>query len=190
MNSTYKEQATDALLILDRLIASSTWNESNFYRAMGNKLRDMRNKFASSLSTTENNEKLASHMLNRVALRNNQQEIFIGLYSTDGNNLQTWERIVTNLPGQMISRPIYAQESEVQEIIKTKDKPVNEAYVSIYVNQNSFLTVSEDKIPMDKLGQKMLILKNNSINLDNIHFFFHMLKRYQYLKGKLVQDLG
>ena len=190
MNSVSKEQASAALQILDRLITDSEWNESSFYRAMGNKLRDIRDNLSNSISCKADNEQLASHMVNRIALRSGQQEIFVGLYSTDGTNFKTWERIIANLPGQMISRPIYAQESQVQEIIKTKEKPENEAYVSIYVNQNSFLTVSEDKVPVDKLGQTMLILKNNSINLDSIHVFVNMLKRYQYLKGRLVASIG
>jgi intracellular multiplication protein IcmQ len=190
MNTLSKEQASAALKILDLLLSESKWNETNFYRAMSNKLHAMRDNFANALSLNDLNNKLASHMVNRIATRNNQQEIFIGLYVSDGTNALAWEKILSNLPGQLISRPIYAEESQIQAVIKTKSKPLNEAYVSIYVDRNAFITVDEDKVPLDKLGQKMLILKNNSINLENIHFFVHMFKRYQYSKGRLVDFLS
>ena len=180
------EQVAEFVKILDSLIASASWDESSFYRAMGNKLRIIRDNVNNLYNADSSQNKLSSHMVNRVALRKEQQEVFIGLYSSDGTNLFSWEQILSNLPGQIIARPIYAEEEQIKNIIKSKTNITNEAYVSIYVNQNSFVSLNADKMPIDKLGQKMLILKNNSINLEYINFFVHMFKRYQYLKGRLV----
>ena len=101
--------------------------------------------------------------------------------------MRSWERIIANLPHQIIARPIYADETDVKSIIKTKDNKNNEAYVSIYVSQNDILTLDADKVPVDKLGKQLLTLKNTAIKLDNIHFFCYQSNLYQYVRGHLIK---
>ncbi|MCP0913198.1 MULTISPECIES: Dot/Icm secretion system protein IcmQ [Legionella] len=184
------QQAEAVLQALDETLAKGPWEESNFLRVIGKNLREIREKFAHHLDSSQDKVKMAAHLANRIALRSGQQEIFIGLYSADGNNIYSWERIVANLPRQMISRPIYAEEKDIKEIIKTKENKVNEAYVSIYVNQNDILPLAPDKIPRDKLGKPLLSLKDKSLNLDNINRFIHISGIYKYAGGRLVKSTG
>ncbi len=190
MKDELSEQQTDAILkALDDAIEHGPWDESNFLRVIGKNLREIRDGFANQLHDPGyEKSKIASHLANRVALRSGQQEIFIALYSSNGTNMQSWERILMNLPKQMISRPIYDNEEDLRAIIKTKENKNNEAYVSMYVSQSDILMLTADKTPVDKLGKSLLTLKDKSLSLDNINRFVHISGTYQYVQGRLVKN--
>lgn len=190
MNDEFSDEKIEAILkSLNDAIEKGPWDKSNFLRVIGKNLVELRDRFVSRIGSI-NQAKLKgeSHLANRVALRSGQQEIFISLYSADGSNIQSWERIVANLPTQVISRPIYADEEDVKSVIKTKENKANEAYVSIYINQVDLLSVSVDKAAVDKLGKRLLTLKDKSINVDNISRFVHSSGVYRYYNGRLIKS--
>ena len=185
-----ENQADSILKALDNAIAQGPWDESNFHRVIGKNLREIRDNFTNQANASTNEHvKMAETIANRLALRSGQQEIFIALYSSDGSNMLSWERILGNLPRQMISRPIYAQERDVKDIIKTKENKINEAYVSIFVGAEDLLQVDADKVPIDKLGKQLLSLKDKSLRLDNISRFVHHTGVYKFVNGRLVRTL-
>ena len=190
MKDELSEQQTDAILkALDDAIGQGPWDESNFLRVIGKNLREIRDGFANQLHAPVHEKlKIASHLANRVALRSGQQEIFIALYSSNGTNIQSWERILMNLPKQMISRPVYDNEDDIRALIKTKENKDNEAYVSMYISQSDILAISADKTPIDKRGKRLLTLKDKSLSLDNINRFVHTSGIYQYTQGRLVRN--
>lgn len=184
-----KEQKDAILKALDETIEKDIWGESNFLKAIGKKLSDIRQVFFDkSNGPLPDEARKTLNLAQRVAMRSGQQEIFISLYSSDGNNLLAWERILMNLPKQMIARPIYASEEDVKSIIKTKLNKVNEAYVSMYINQSDILVLPPDKIHMDKLQKPLLTLKDQSLILENINCFVHTSGIYQYVQGRLVRN--
>lgn len=187
-NELTKQQTDDILKILDDLAALGGWESSAFLRVIARKLQIIRDDFSSrTASDCSEKSKTTSYSANRVAIRSGQQEVFIALYSSDGANVQSWERIVINLPRQMISRPIYASEEDVIQAVRAKENKINEAYVSIYVNQTDVLSLG-DKTPVDKLGKSLLTLKDKSLNLTNINRFVHMSDVYSYAHGRLVKE--
>lgn len=190
MKDELSEQQTDEILkALDEAIANGPWDESNFLRVIGKNLREIRDEFFNQLHAPGHEKlKVASHLANRIALRSGQQEIFIALYSSNGTNLQSWERILMNLPKQMISRPVYNNEDDLKAMIRTKENKNNEAYVSMYISKGDILTLSADRTPMDKLGKPLLSLKDKSLSLDNINHFVHASGTYLYTQGRLVKD--
>ena len=131
-----------------------------------------------------------SSLTNRVSEDPNQQEVYVSLYTTGGSVLQTWERVIANLPRQIISRPVYANEEDLQRVIKSKENPVNEAFVAIYINQSDILSVAADKIPLDRFGKPLMMLKDKAINLLNISRFVHSSGVYTLQKGRLVKKLS
>lgn len=187
-NELSKQKTGEILKILDETIEQGPWDESNFLKVVGKRLREIRDTFANQLhALTEEKSKMAT-LANSMALRSGQKEIFIGLYSSDGNNLSSWERILNNLPNHVLSRPIYELEKDIKERLKSKEKTANEAYVSIYISQNDILPTSPDKTPLDKLGKPLLSLKNKALNLDNIHLFVHQSGVYSFVNGRLVKE--
>ncbi|KTC68123.1 IcmQ protein [Legionella birminghamensis] len=182
------KQAEDILKALDEAIESGPWEESNFLRVIGKNLREIRENYSRSLSSSSAKNNSNATLLNRVALRSGQQEVFIALYSSEGNNLQSWERILANLPRQVISRPIYTDEENVKFMIKSKENKLNEAYISVFINQSDILLLSADKTPQDKFGKPLLTLKDRAINLENINRFVHYSGTYKYMKGRLIKN--
>lgn len=177
------------LAALDKSIASGSWNETNFILIIGKKLKEMRANLAEDIKDFENNSEFSSDELAKnLAMQNSLREVFISLYSVDGAKLSNWEQIVVNLRKQVISRPVYAAQEEVIAFLKTKEKKINEAYVSIFVKNDDILQLRDDKVQVDKLGQKLLVLKDNSISLDCINYFVHLTGKYKYSRGRLIKE--
>lgn len=190
MKDILSDQQNEAILkALNDAIENGPWEQSNFLKVIGKNLVEIRDDFVKQLGTRSQAQiKAESHLANRIALRSGQQEVYISLYSSDGLNMQSWERIVANLPRQMISRPIYGDEENVKAILKTKENKQNEAYVAIYINQSDILSLPPDKASVDKLGKALLSLKDKSLNLDNISRFVHLSGVYRYINGHLVKS--
>ena len=163
------DRAKKTLQALDDALAAGPWTETSFIIIVGKKLRVLRD-----------------HLAHRAHLTASHKLVYISLYSLEGANIASWERIIANLQRQIVSRPVYTNEEDAQNIIKTKEKKINEAYVSFYVTEVDVLELPADKIPLDKLGKPMLVLKDNAINLENIEYFFHLSGKYRYSRGQLT----
>ncbi|KTD65868.1 Dot/Icm secretion system protein IcmQ [Legionella shakespearei] len=189
MKDRLSDEQNEAILkALNDAIEKGPWEKSNFLKVIGKNLTDVRDDFLNQLGASSHAQlKAESHLANRIALRSGQQEIYVSLYSADGVNIQSWEKIVINLPRQMISRPIYADEADIKAMLKTKENKQNEAYVAIYINQFDILPLSADKAPVDKLGKTLLSLKDKTLSLDNISRFVHVSGVYRYERGRLVK---
>ncbi|MGV3739866.1 MAG: Dot/Icm secretion system protein IcmQ [Gammaproteobacteria bacterium] len=182
------QQAKRTLQALDEALLAGPWNETSFVVIVGKKLKLLRDDLAAKIARFEEKEtSTPEYVAHRAHLSASHKLVYVSLYSVEGINISSWERIIANLQRQIVSRPIYAQEEDVQNIIKTKDKKINEAYVSLYVEQTDVLEVNAEKIPLDKLGKPMLVLKDKAINLQNIEFFYHMTGKYRYNRGHLIK---
>lgn len=180
--------AKEFLAALDRAIASGSWDETNFVLIIGKKLKEMRNNLEKDIKKAEEDPEFSSDQLAKnLAMQNSLKEIFVSLYSIEGAKLSSWEQIIVNLRRQMVSRPVYATEAEVIAFIKTKENKINEAYVSIFIKEEDILQIQSDKIQFDKLGQPMLVLKDNAISLDCINYFVHLTGKYRYSRGRLLK---
>lgn len=181
------QQIETILNTFDEVLADNTWDKSNFLRVIAKNIREIRDNFEKQAGG-QPKVHADSHLANRVALRSGQQEIYISLYSADGSNMQSWEKIIHNLPKQTTSRPIYANEKDVREAIKHKINPFNEAYVAVFINQSSLLLLHEDKIPIDKLGKALLSLKDKAVELENIIRFVHESGIYHWREERLIKQ--
>lgn len=190
MKEMLTDQQNEAVLkALDEAIKNGPWDQSNFLRAIGKNLNEIRENFVNQMgSRTQAQIKADTHYANRMALRSGQQEIFVSLFSADGTNIQSWEKIVANLPRQMISRPIYADEEHLKSLIKMKENKQNEAYVAIFINQTDLISLPPDKVLVDKLGNPLLTLKDKTLKVENISRFVHISGTYQFERSRLIKD--
>ena len=188
MKETLSDQQNEAILkALDEAIQNGPWDKSNFLRALGKNLSDIRENFVRHMSTLSQAQiKTQAQTASRMALRTEQQEVFISLYSSDGTNLQSWEKIIVNLPRQMISRPIYSCEDHVKTVIKSKENKQNEAYIAIYVNKTDIINLSSDKAMVDKMGHPLITVKDKTLVLENISRFTYYDGVLQFNQGHLV----
>ncbi|MGQ3888111.1 Dot/Icm secretion system protein IcmQ [Legionella sp. CNM-1927-20] len=182
-NHLTDDQVKAILKILDDAISQGPWEATNLLKVIGKTLENFRSELLEEVSRIEETKK--QNILGR-APSPNQQEVFISLYTTDGSNIQAWERIILNLPRQMISRPIYANEEDVKNLIKSKENKLNEGYIAIFVDKNSILNLPPDKMPRDRFGKQLLTLRDRSLDLNNIDYFVHLSGTYRYQRGRLI----
>lgn len=188
MDDDNLDKAKKTLQALDEALVAGPWNESSFIIMMNKKLRIIRDDLAAKIAKYEEGETDSpEYLAHRAHLSASHKLVYISLYSLEGINITSWERIIANLQRQIVSRPVYFNEEDVQNIIKTKEKKINEAYVAFYVNEADILDINRDKIPVDKLGKPMLVLKDNAINLENIEYFVHLSGKYRYARGRLIE---
>lgn len=190
MNERLTDEQNQAILAaLNKAIDEGPWSESNFLKAIGKNLVGMRDKFLAQVNAkTPEQSKEDTQAATRMALRSGQKLIFVSLYSADGSNMQSWEKIIINLPRQIISRPVYEFEENLQAALKTKENKTNEAYVAIYVNPQDILPLSADRASLDKLGTKLLSLKDKVLHVDNIVRFVHVSGVYEIKQGRLIKN--
>jgi intracellular multiplication protein IcmQ len=190
-NKLSDEQIEAVLAAFQDALDQGPWASSSLLRVLGKKLQGIHDDFEAQVHLKKKavTVKESQHHSQKKP-DPTQQEIFVSLYSTDGGQLKSWEQILITLPKQMLSRPIYAEEEAIKKAIKTRDNQVNEAYLVIYINKQSLLTVPDDRTPKDRLGSPLLILKNNALSLDKIVRFVHLDNVYTYARGRLTQDLS
>ena len=187
-NNATEEQSNAILKALDEAIENGPWDDSSFLRVIGKNLQQIRDKFAKEIDSVKN-----EHAVSRPGFgdgestRSGQQEVFVSLYTSTGGAMQGWEKVIANLPRQVISRPIYTDEADIINLIKSKDNKNNEGYVAIYINQVDILPSPPDKIPKDRFGKPLISIKNNAISLANITRFVHSSGTYQLDNGRLVK---
>lgn len=181
-------KAKKILQALDDALAAGPWNENSFIIMLNKKLRVIRDDLAAKIALYEAGETDSpEYIAHRSQLSVSHKLVYVSLYSLEGINIVAWEKIIANLPRQIVSRPVYANEEDALNIIKSKEKKINEAYAAIYVSEADILQLSPDKVPMDKLGKPIMVLKDNAIHLENIEYFYHMTGKYRYLHGRLVK---
>lgn len=183
------EQTESILRALNKAIEQGPWESSNFLRMLGKKLVTLRDGLLDQLGSREFSFQQRGDDSTSVQLTEAQQPVYISLYSANGENLTSWERILANLPRQMISRPIYANEEHIKEALRLKLNKLNDAYVTAYINKTDIINIPADRVLVDKQGNPLLSLKDNSLTLSNIIYFTHPFGTYRFSKGRL-EKLG
>lgn len=185
-----KEQADVIANALKKALSEGPWDESNFLRLVGKKLHKINEDFVKQVEFEQRRQSetsLPKEINRKLEIADGDEiiQVFISLYAADGNNIQAWEPIIANLPRQLISRPIYSTEEDVQTMIKSKEKQRNEAYVVASIRRSSILPPAPDKIPQDKFGKTLYMLRERAVSMDNIHRFVHASGTYHFIKGHL-----
>lgn len=185
------EQIRSIQKAFDHAINNGPWQESNFLRTMGKRLEKIRDDFLLEIGQNPSSSDVAAkHAATQLAHRSGKKEIYIALYSSNGAQLSAWEKLIANLPRQLVSRPIYAEEKDIVDLIKSKSIPQNEAYICALIHEDDIKSVPEDKIPRDRLDHPLITVKDRAISLDDISRFVHISGTYQYLEGHLVKTMN
>ena len=182
-----EEQSNAILKALDEAIENGPWQDSSFLRVIGKNLQQIRDKFANEMDLVKQEKDKKANLEANPAARTGQQEVFVSLYTSNGAVIQNWERVIANLPQQIISRPIYADEADITNLIRSKENRNNEGYVAIYIQQSDILPLPPDKIPKDRFEKPLITIKNKAITLANISRFVHSSGVYTLENGRLVK---
>lgn len=180
------EQCESIIKTLRGIIDTGPWDKSSFLSVVGKNLRQILDAFSVELGApTVLQQQAELRMASKTARELGMIEVYVSLYSSSGNDMLSWERILASLPRQIISRPIYREEGDVKNAIRTKEHTVNEAYVAVLIQPDDILAMPPDKVAKDRYGVELLSLKDRSIQLDFVNRFVHQNSTYAYERGHL-----
>lgn len=173
-------------------LKSGPWERSLFLRAIGKKLREIRDRFQANTGLdagqTEGRVADAGNLARRVAARSGQVEVFISLYNASGSNIKSWEKQLQGLSGSIVTRPIFDREEHVRELIRSRINKKNEAYIVVFIAQTDILEPPGGVSPKDSLGHDLLVVREGAIQAKNITRFFHGSGRYVFKDNKLIRQ--
>lgn len=174
---------------LDKAVKEGPWENSTILRAIGKVLRQFHFRFKEDLGISNHNKPvIEDHIANRIAMRQGQIEVFISLYSSDGDNIKKWAKQLLSISRAIVTRPIYRSERDIRALIRSKTNKKNEAYVAVYIDATEIITPQADRMPTDKLGHELMILRDKAIKAENITRFIHLSGEYLYKDEQLVRQ--
>ncbi len=176
----------ELIKILDTAISEGKWDGGLFFQAAGKKLRDLRDRIKSE-TNIDVAQPVTQATVSTVMKYSGLIDVYVSLYCAEGTNINRWENILATISRQAITRPIYKKEKDVRDVISAKESKINDAYIIAYVNENSITKTLSGKPLVDRFGHELLVLKENSIIVDNIAKFIHSTGEYTYEKGKLLK---
>lgn len=185
------ENSKKIVASLDKAIANGPWDKSLFLQAIGKKLQDLRQDFATKLELTGGNNNAADatdHLSTQHAAHERQREVFISLYNADGNNLSKWKRLLLNLGQHIVNRPIYSDKSAIQTLIRSKENKHNEAYAVAKVYETDITPDMDQQVTRDRLGQELTAVADGIIKAEHITCFVHVSGYYRFVNNTLIRE--
>ena len=183
------DAAKKFLTVLDGAIEKGPWEKTILLRATGKKLRELRFRVRTALGEkAEPDTDGPKHLADRIAERVGQLEVYVYLYNADGQSIAKWEKLILSLRAQSVSRPIYTNERDVREFIRSKPNKVNEGYAAIYINKDDIIEPVNTEPPRDKLGNPLLLAKDTAVKANNVTRFTHISGQYALKDGRLVRE--
>lgn len=186
------KKCLDILKALDEAIAQGPWENSLFFRGVGKKLCDARERFIADLELEEVIRAAAtpeSSTPTQPVLDPKFTEAYIALYQAEGNNIVKWEGMLSSLAGLSVSRPAYQNEEDIMAMIRGKAYKINDAYVAVRVLKDYILKPTDDTPPVDRFGRALLTLREGAIRGENIVRFMHVSGQYKFVNGKLIKQI-
>ncbi len=182
------KQNLEVIKAFNRAIEEGPWDHSSFFRAIGNKLIEIRDQYKKDLNLETTDEGVPLSIANRIAQRHGLSEVFVILYNAEGSNLGKWESMLQNVKSYSVNRPVYPDEAFAKAALRGAMNKQNEAYIAVYVPKNEILDLPEEKIPYDRWGNKLLSLNDNAIKLSNVTRLIHISGKYEVENGKMMHQ--
>lgn len=177
----------EVLKALDEAIEKGPWEHSPFFKGIGKKLRDLRDKFQQELGL----DNIDIFQLETISIDDSQYtEVYVSLYQAEGTNIRKWLSVIVSLAGLVVSRPIYKNEEDIKAAIRAKEYKQNDGYVVVKVLKEDVMPLTDDNPRLDKEGRELLMLREGAIKLQNIIRFVHMSGEYLFTNNTLVKQIA
>jgi intracellular multiplication protein IcmQ len=176
------------LKALNKTLDEGPWDSNLFYKAIGQQIKDLRDKFKDDLNLDEILATgLPATIAKRVAQRSGLVEVFISLYLIQGSQINKWESLLYNITDRAITRPIYANEADAKAALRGAVNKQTEAYAAAYIKAEDILPPGENP-PQDRFGHLLLTIRENAVTRDNITRLVHISGVYEYEHDKLIRQ--
>lgn len=167
---------------LDIIIKNGRWESSLFLKNILKRLEQMRNNLQEKVEKEEIIQAPASGRI--LDYKEGYEKVYIELYQAACEDLEKWATTIKSLAGHHVSRPVYRNESHVQELIRSKRSRAD-AYVSLWVKSSDILL---EPGLQDRFGHELVKLREKSVDVENIINFVHDKISYNYIDNTLIRD--
>lgn len=114
-------------------------------------------------------------------------KIYIMLHQNSGENLKSWNSCLLSLTSSVLGRAVYASEHEAVKALSYKEDKAKDGYAELWVPEDVIIKLPAEKSLFDRDGQKILSLKQKSIKVENIKYFFHALGyKYAFIDSRIT----
>jgi len=172
------------------MLSNEHWEDSPFMKVLHAKLSKVIAEFDEiiGVSSSEKIEQVVDDSLEREAnyLSQDMRLVYIYLYTSEGKTLAAWERVISNISKQYVSRPIYLVEDDVQGSAQFSPILINAGYIAVWVKSSAIIVEDEAHQIKDKFGKRLITLKDRSVDIKNIEFFWNNYMLYQWKESGLV----
>ena len=150
-----------------------------------NKFRFIQDRLHTVLSAIEDKVRSSEikdkqRMLGEPSLLNERDQalVYLYLFNAQGLNVSSWQKMLnpSAFYEYSVNRPIYAEKSQVESFIRSKENQALHAYLTIVVAK---LAILSQAVPTkDMIGQALVKVKEGSLLLNNVVSFTHQSAVY------------
>lgn len=174
------------LQTLDKVIQEGHWEGGLFTQNILKRLQALRQRVVDymgneSISASESIETHIEIPEHKAGYR----RLYVAVYQADGERLDRWFHLIKNLADFCASRPVYAVEAHVQELMRAR-RGRNYAYIVLWVKEADMLAPLGGQYPLDKFEHELYAMKPSGVKLENLIEFVHDGRRYVLKEGQLV----
>jgi len=174
------------ITILDNLLASGDWETSFFLKKAKDRIFELRNK-AQSFSENSDGMGVAQTTDADKQTPSGMVRVYVSVYQTDSNNLQSWLHAIKGLSSYNVTRPTYRHENQIREMISSKTEIQRNGYLEVLIYESDIIQLSSPSV--DILGHELLVVKEGAIQMPNIVAFVHANKtRYKIQNNSLIYE--
>lgn len=179
-----EESLRQLIKILKNLLTEGDWEASLLLKSAHKKIDTLYER-AESLLNEFSQGPIAQTEEDIRKEKQGYIRVFVSLYQSDYNNLNKWQMTLNSIAEYSVSRPIYRNEEDVQEIIRSK-QTFNEAYAAVFIKESDIIPPYAGKNAVDKFGHELLTVRQGAIITENISEFVHLGRHYLFRNGRLL----
>lgn len=176
---------TAVIATVDHVLSSGDWESSLFLRNTIKPLIAIQAEAQAELDHLQ--RKAGEKLFNIQPPTDNEVEVYISLFQSDGYNISKWAMQVRSLDRYMIGRPVYKNESDVEKRIRLRNAGGNEAYVAVIVKKTDIQSDQFSAPLKDQFDHPLITLKETALKNGRITKFIHEGKSYHFVDGQLVK---
>lgn len=170
---------------VDHVISAGEWDSSLFLR---NTIKPLIAIKAEAEAELEHLQLKASEKSIMVkAASDNEIEVYISLFQSDGYNTNKWAMQLRSLDRYVVGRPVYQSEADIEKRIRLRNAGGNEAYVAVVVRKTDVQSDPFAAPLKDQFDHPLILLKETALKHGRINTFVHEGKRYHFVDGQLIK---
>lgn len=170
---------------VDHIVEAGDWESSLFLRNTVKPLLAIKADAVAELSELQ--QKATQKSVTITAAADNEVEVYISLFQSDGYNINKWAMQVRSLDRYMVGRPVYQQETDVEKRIRLRNAGANEAYVAVIIKKTDIQADPFSAPLKDQFDHPLLLLKETALKKGRIRAFVHQGTHYHFVDGQLLQ---